>query len=659
MQILIIEDDPGIAFLMREALEDENRKIEIVHTGAEAMDFIKSHAADLMILDYSLPDTNARELIENLQQQNVSFPPFIVSTGQGDEMIAVDMMKLGALDYLVKDASLMRRLPGVVNWTINNIRQKKKLEEALESKRISDEKLLEEQRRLANIIKATNVGTWEWNLVTDQVIFNERYANIKGYTLQELMPATSAIWHDLTHPGDNALALQKLDDHLNKKVDYFEVEVRSKHKKGHWIWVLSRGCVMEYDEQGRPLMMAGTMQDISDKKNKEELLKQVEIANQTLAFKQSFLATMSHEMRTPLTGILGVSELLEKTSLDGEQRDFVEILQKASENLKMMIDQVLDYSNIEAGKVKLSATEVETRSFITQAKELFEEICLKPITFSAFFDESLPQQIIADRHRIMHVISSLLHNAVKYSDDGEITLKMKKNTDPQNGKLTIRVEVADTGMGIQPEKREGVFLPFASVNQIDTSKYEGTGLGLAICKEYVKMHGGDIGFESEPGKGSCFWFTFQASTLDSNSSNRHSTDGNAGKLSPELPGLSILLVEDKVITQKVIRLQLEDMGHKVTLAQNGREALELYQPDQYDVVLMDIQMPVMDGITATREMRKKHANLPPVIGLSANAFEGDREKYINMGFDEYITKPMNRDHFVEVVSQFFPSSKDH
>lgn len=648
MLILIVEDDQGIAFLISEALEAEGRTIEVVHSGNDAIDFFAHSNPDLVILDYSLSDMNAGELIDALQNKGIAVPPFIVSTGQGDELIAVEMMKLGALDYLVKDTSLMRRLPGVVQRAIENIEQEKRLKEALESKRVSDEKLLEEQRRLANIIKATNVGTWEWNLKTDQTIFNERYANILGYTLEELMPTTSATWRDLTHPDDNLIALQKLDDHFSKKADYFEVEVRSKRKDGHWVWVLSRGCVMEFDADGRPLMMAGTMQDISDKKKKEELVQQVEVAHKTLEFKQSFLASMSHEMRTPLTGILGVTELLEKTSLDAVQQDFVETLRNASENLRDMIDQVLDYSRIESGKMTISRKEVQSRSLVRNAEVLFDKICQKPIRFSVSIDDSIPEYILADEQRINQVINNLISNAVKYSEKGEVSLVMKKERPSNGDSLIIRVEVSDTGVGIKPEKEDSIFSPFSSVSQIDTSLYEGTGLGLAICKEFVQMHGGDIGFTSESGKGSTFWFTFK--TAEVKNGHKNEKPDNV-----EIPSrsLSILLVEDKIITQKVIGLLLKDMGHEITIATNGREALKLYKPGKYDLILMDIQMPVMDGITATNELRKLHNMLPPVVGLSANAFDGDREKYLNMGFDEYITKPMKRERFVEVVNEFF------
>ncbi|TVQ16320.1 MAG: response regulator, partial [Bacteroidetes bacterium] len=256
--------------------------------------------------------------------------------------------------------------------------------------------------------------------------------------------------------------------------------------------------------------------------------------------------------------------------------------------------------------------------------------------------------------RISQVINNLLSNAVKYSEKGEISLHIKREKKPERGAVIIRVEISDTGMGIRPEKKDAIFAPFSAVNQIDTSSYEGTGLGLAICKEFVKMHGGDIGFTSQPGNGSTFWFTFKAEEVK----NENTLQEERKEDSPiSRRGLHILLAEDKVITQKVIGLQLKDMGHNVIIATNGKEAIDLFEPGKFDMILMDIQMPVMDGITAANELKSKYIDLPPVIGLSANAFEGDREKYIKMGFDEYITKPMKRDRFIEVVNNFFPPPK--
>jgi PAS domain S-box-containing protein len=650
MLILIIEDDQGVAFLISEAIEEKDRTVEIVYNGSKAIDFIIQHKPDLLILDYSLPDMNARELISHLKKLNISVPPFIVSTGQGDEIIAVEMMKMGAHDYLVKDATLMRRMPGIVNRAIDDLRRDKVLRDALESKRISDEKLLEEQRRLANIIKATRVGTWEWDMKSDATVLNERYANILGYTLAELQPTNSFTWRSLTHPVDIDLALTRLDDHISKTANYFEVESRMKHKAGHWVWVLTRGCIMEYDANGKPLLMAGTMQDISDKKLREDLEKEIEVAHKTLQFKQNFMASMSHEMRTPLTGIIGITEVLAKTPLDATQDEYVFILKNASENLRDIIDQVLDYSKIETGKLKLYLKPFLLHSLIEEATKLFENICTKPIKFQAYISEVLPEMIRADQDRLIQVVNNLIVNAVKYSEEGIIKLAVLRDRIIDDQNLMIRVELSDTGIGIKPEKQKYIFSPFADVDQIDTSYYEGTGLGLAICREIVELHGGKIGVLSKPREGTTFWFTFKAKIQ-----NKENSTAFSGKAKEPNYKLKVLFVEDKPITQKVVKLQLSDMGHEVTIASNGKEAIDKFNPSLYDIILMDIQMPVMDGITATRELKNRFAQMCPVVGLSANVFEGDRDKYMGMGFDEYITKPMQKEQFIRVITKLFGS----
>lgn len=651
MLILIVEDDQGIAFLLAEAIEAKGREVHLTHNGESAREFIAKHHPDLMILDFSLPDMNASDLIGKLRENDIPVPQFIVSTGRGDETIAVDMMKMGAYDYLVKDASLIRRMPGVVSRALADIARERKLNEAIEARNLSDQKLIEEQRRLANIIMATNAGTWEWDLKTNKTIFNERWAQMLGYTLSELEPTTYKTWERAIHPEDQQIISRKLEDHFARKTDNFEVEVRVRHKNGNWIWVQSRGCVLNYDTQEKPALMAGTMIDITHQKQKEQLEKEFQVAKEALSFKQNFLASMSHEIRTPLTGILGMIELIKKTTLDHTQQDYIITLKNASENLREIIDQVLDYSDIEAGKLKIKPRNVELNCFIIKAQELFEKICNKPIQFESSLDPQLPLEVITDFKRIMQIISTLVTNAVRYSEKGTISLSFKKDQDLDDHKVLIKVEVKDQGMGVHPDKHDQIFSPFSDVHHIDTSHYEGTGLGLALCKELVAMQGGEIGVDSQPGKGSTFWFTFTtAFPANSLKEANQSDDQQEIWLGKDL---KVLVVEDKLITQKVVKLQLNEIGFEVDLAINGKVAVEKFSPKAYDLVLMDIQMPVMDGITAMKEIKKNFPGYRPVIGFSANSFEGDRKKYMDMGFDEFLNKPMHMKSFLKVVREFF------
>ncbi|MFW5793271.1 MAG: ATP-binding protein [Bacteroidota bacterium] len=388
-----------------------------------------------------------------------------------------------------------------------------------------------------------------------------------------------------------------------------------------------------------------------DAKEAEKLREQVEMAKKSVEFKQNFLANMSHEIRTPLTGLMGMIELLGKTNLDNVQNDYINTLKHSTENLHEIINQVLDYSKIEAGKLKLNIKVFQFQSLLINAKKLFGSICDKDIDFKMHVSKDVPVFIKADKSRIMQVINNLISNAVKFTNKGTIRLDVEHvSTNINTKEAVIKIIVSDTGYGIRPEKQDQLFVPFSQIDELDTRDYDGTGLGLSICKELVSLHGGEIGFESEYKVGSKFWFTFKAGIADwDDVPSLINTDESFNSTK----SLRILLAEDKPINQKVINLLLESMGHKVTIAKNGKEAVDMFKPGEFDLILMDVQMPVMDGIAATQTLKGEHVELPPIVGLSANAFEGDSEKYKNLGMDEYITKPFKSEDFTYVVNKFF------
>ncbi|MCC5931326.1 MAG: response regulator [Cyclobacteriaceae bacterium] len=476
-----------------------------------------------------------------------------------------------------------------------------------------------------------------------------------NYSAAKLLNKTRA------HLINNRLALFISEDTLPAFNQFIDNIVKSNDKENCEVSLFTEGksqINVRIDgisgKDGESILLS--LVDITKLRQAEESIRQLEIFNESTKFKQSFLANMSHEIRTPLTGILGMIDILRQTHLSEEQKDYFHTLKLSSENLKMIINQVLDYSKIEAGKVKLKPSIFEFNSLFAENKALFMGSIKNGVEFSAQTDMNIPEYIFADKKRISQVINNLISNAIKFTNEGSILIHGQLVSSSDSGKqVMIKIAVTDTGVGIPDEMQKKLFIPFSQIDDKDTRNYEGTGLGLSICKELVSLLDGKIGVDSVYHKGSTFWFTFPAKVFERPleqdlTPEKHINHLINNETIPN-PKLRILFAEDKLVNQKVISLILTSMGHKVTLASNGQQALEIFDPGLFDLILMDIQMPVMDGITATQKLKDKFTNMPPIVGLSANAFEGDREKYMNLGMDEYLTKPVSEGDLTNVISQ--------
>ncbi len=391
-------------------------------------------------------------------------------------------------------------------------------------------------------------------------------------------------------------------------------------------------------------------QDITLSKKAEEAIKKAEIATESAKFKQNFLANMSHEIRTPLTGVMGMISMLQQTNPTDLQREYINILKSSGETLREIINQILDLSKIEAGKASLNYTIFEFTSLLNNARKLFQGMRKNNVSFSMELDSRIPKYIEADMSRMSQVVNNLVSNATKFTVAGEIKISAQLESDLPGGKeIRIRIKVQDTGIGIPRRMQKKLFTPFFQVGDGSTSPGS-TGLGLAISRELAHLHGGQIGVESEPQKGSTFWFTFVAHKVSQKTTPQAAQQPEAAKGKDHL---NILLVEDNRVNQKVFEVILRHLGHQVTIASDGKQALEKFDPEGFDLILMDINMPVMDGIAATRALKDTYPSPPPIVGLSANAVEGDREKYLALGMDEYLTKPLIEEEFNEVIRKLF------
>ena len=639
----------------------------------------------------------------------------------------------------------------------------------------SEARLRQSEERLTLAVEGARVGLWDWRIGTGELYLNEQWAKMVGYTLDELAPVDIDTWNRACHPDDLKESKRLLEEHFAGRTEYYECEIRLRHKDGRWIWVLTRGKAVERDNEGRAVRMSGTHQEITERREAEEAVKNearrrralmdtskdaiaiidqehriveantgfadmlgytpdevlglrtwdwdasltegevraafhdltkicttfetrhrrkdgtvidVEVSaggalvgNEPLVFtvsrnitkrkameqvlvtakeqaeaankaKTGFLANMSHEIRTPLNGILGMLQLLQDTE-DSEQKEYALAAIQSAKRLTRLLSDILDLARVEAGKLVVYNHPLDLAETVRQVCELFEPAFRQSgVRLHFHIDPRIPGVLLGDAVRLQQVLNNLVGNALKFTDEGRVTVEVYPLPAKSPGQHRVLFAVTDTGLGISEDNLRTVFDAFTQADVGLARPHQGAGLGLAISQQLVRLMGGEIFVESELGQGSSFQFCLDFQAAEP----RTAMPGEAGEERAAVPsGLRILVAEDAPVNQLAMTRLLKKKGHRVRAVRSGEEALAWLGREDFDVVLMDIQMPGMDGLEATRAIRNGLAGKDrkdiPIIALTAYAMPGDRERFLDGGMDDYLPKPVEMDALADVLAR--------
>jgi len=532
------------------------------------------------------------------------------------------------------------------------------------SRLLAEEALDESRERLQLAVEAAGLALWDWHLKSPQIFMTARWGEMIGDVAIDGYWAYDTLM-DRIHPDDRSrieAASKKLAEVRSTKL-VNEYRVRSGDD---WIWVESHGMVAEHDSQGRPLRLMGTLADISERKRIEaDMQRARDQAEQANRAKTEFLANTSHEIRTPLNALMGLTQLLMDSPVNAEQRSWLELMDSSAHTLLNMLNDVLDLSRIEAGKMDVERVRYELPRTLQEVGALYEnQARARSVQWTLAVAGDLPQWVVGDPGRLRQVLGNLLSNALKFTPKGgRIRLSASSQADVRGGK-TLRLQVQDSGVGIAPKHQARIFEAFTQADSSTARRYGGSGLGLTICARLVRLMGGRIDLESELGMGSTFTVTLPLEedgrdTQDLPTDQVHEDVDAIRGAGRRFADIRVLVAEDNPVNELLMNQWLQRLGCVVHNARDGAEAVSQWEAQPVDVVLMDVQMPRVSGMDATERIRAREAatgrGRTPIIAVTANAMDGDRQACLSAGMDGYLSKPVSPSALVLAMEAVLPS----
>ena len=524
----------------------------------------------------------------------------------------------------------------------------------------AEEALRESEERFRGTFENAAVGIAHEDADGRFLRVNETYCGIVGYTREELLART---FHDITYPEDLAAELEQFTRLMRGELSRYSLEKRYIRKDGSIVWI-DMSSSLQRDAAGGHAYAIAILQDISDRKRLEsELRNAKEAAEAANRAKDEFLANVSHEIRTPFGAILGMTDLVLDTPLTDDQRQCLTTARSAADSLLGLVEDLLDFEKIEAGKLELAPVEFSLRATLSDTvRTLTVRAQSKGLELVYHVQPDVPDAMVGDAVRLRQVVLNLVNNAIKFTEQGEVVVRVEVASDPAlEGEAVLRFVVTDTGIGIAPDDGDRIFRAFEQVDSSTTRRHGGSGLGLTIAARLVDLMGGEIGVESEPGRGSTFFFTarfgrqsYPSEPVDA----RPSVAISEAAPATGVPPLHILVAEDSEFNVRHLERLLTRRGHHVRLASNGREALNLVRELAFDLLILDLHMPELDGfqvVLSIRERERAAGGHLPVIALTASARKEDHDNCLAAGMDDYLSKPVRAAELFASIDRLAPA----